>query len=248
MARISPTVEDQFSVDQSGFSEGRPCASQVLNLTRYIEDGFETRKILGAVFIELTAAYGTINHRALLLKVGQVIKNSKIVHIMESLLRNRRFFVEMDGKQSRSRSQKNGLPQGSFLAPTLFHIYTNDLPTFADIPKFFSAYDLCLETQGKSSEEIERRLSCALETLSCHYQKWFLNPNPGKTKVCCFHLNNRNAARTLKIQWEGKELENTPYPVLSNTGQGLLFKSHIENLRKKISPRNNLIGILANSS
>ena len=79
LARILPTVQDQISVDQSGFREGRSCASQVLNLTQHIEDGYETRKITGAVFIALTAAYDTINHRALLLKVGQMIKNSKIL-------------------------------------------------------------------------------------------------------------------------------------------------------------------------
>ena len=143
----------------------------------------------------------------------------------------------MDSKQSRWRSQKNGLPQGSVLVPTLFNFYTNDLPTFADIRRFIYANDLCLVTQGKRFEEIERRLSSALKTLSCYYQKWFLNPNPGKTKVCCFHLNNRNVARTLKIQWEGKEVDRI-----------LLFQSHIDKLLKKISPRNNLIGILANSS
>ena len=80
--------------------------------------------------------------------------------------------------------------------------------------------------------------------------KVFVNPNPGKTKVCCFHLNNRNAARTLKVQWEGKELENTPYPPYLGVtlDMTLWFKSHVDKLRKKISPRNNLIGILANSS
>ena len=97
LVRIPPTVEDQLSVDQSGFREGRSCASQVLNLIQYIEDRYETRKITGAIFIDLTAAYDTINHRELLLKVGQMIKNSKIVHIIESLLRNRR-----NGRQTTS--------------------------------------------------------------------------------------------------------------------------------------------------
>ena len=118
LARISPIVEDQLTDDQSGFREGRSCAGQVLNLTQYIEDGYERKNITGAVFIDLSAAYDTINHRAHLLKVGQTLKNSKMVSIIESLLRNRRFFVEMDGGKSRWRSQKNGLPQGSVLAPT----------------------------------------------------------------------------------------------------------------------------------
>ena len=156
----------------------------------------------------------------------------------------------MDGKQSRWRSQKNGLPKGSVLTPTLFNIYINDLLTFADTRRFMYADDLFLASQIKSFEEIERSLCCALETLSCYYQKWFLNLNPGKTKACCFHLNNRNSARTVKIQWQGKELENTPYPVYLGVtlDRTLSFTSHIDKLRKKISPRNNLIGILANSS
>ena len=56
LSQILPTVEDQLSVDQSGFRAGRYCAGQVLNLTKYIEDGYETRNITGAVFIDLTAA------------------------------------------------------------------------------------------------------------------------------------------------------------------------------------------------
>ena len=133
MGRIQPTVDDQLSPDQAGFRPGRSCCGQVLNLTQYIEDGFENKLITGTVFVDLTAAYDTVNHRALLLKVSKIVRNTTIVQIIESLLSNRRFFVEMDGKRSRWRIQKNGLPQGSVLAPILFNIYTNDQPQLNNI-------------------------------------------------------------------------------------------------------------------
>ena len=111
MTRIKPSVEKQLTRDQAGFREGRSCCGQVLNLTQYIEDGFECCMVTGAVFVDLTTAYDTVNHRALLTKVAKIIKNKHTVRIIESLLSNRRFFVEMDGKQSRWRCQKNELPQ-----------------------------------------------------------------------------------------------------------------------------------------
>ena len=132
MARISPTVEEQLTPDQAGFRPGRSTCGQLLNLTQFIEDGFEEKQITGTVFVDLTAAYDTVNHKLLLLKVAKMTKNKKTVSIIRSLLENRRFFVEMDGRKSRWRVQKNGLPQGSMLAPTLFNIYTNDLPEFAN--------------------------------------------------------------------------------------------------------------------
>ncbi|CAH1242641.1 Hypp6921 [Branchiostoma lanceolatum] len=250
MARIKPTVEKHLTPDQCGFREGRSCCGQVLNLTQFIEDGFEAGMVTGAVFVDLTAAYDTVNHRALLTKVASMTKNVRVVRIIKSLLTNRRFFVEMDGKRSRWRAQKNGLPQGSVLAPMLFNIYTNDQPTFNNIRRFIYADDLCLATQAKSFESIEKRLTDALEILSGYYRSWFLNANPGKTQVCAFHLNNDAATRKLRITWEGKELENTPYPVYLGVtlDRTLSFREHVTKLRKKVSSRNNLLSNLANSS
>ena len=127
--RISDTVDKLLTPNQAGFTPERSCCSQVLNLTQYIEDRFEQRQVTGTVFVDLTAAYGTVNHRSLLLKVSKMLKNMMIVEEVRSLAENCKFYVEMDGIKSRWRMQKNGLPQGSFLAPLLFNIYTNDQPT-----------------------------------------------------------------------------------------------------------------------
>ncbi len=165
------------------------------------------------MFVDLTAAYDTVNHRALLLKVAKAVKNSTVVRITESLLNNRRFFVEMNTKQSRWRVQRNGLPQGSVLAPMLFNIYTNDQPQFQNVRRFIYADDLCIATQSKFFETIEYMLTGALQSLSTYYKQWSLSANPGKTQVCTFHLNNHQEHRNIRVKWENEILENNKYPV-----------------------------------
>ena len=166
LARILPTVEEALTPDQAGFRSGKSCCDQLLNLTEFIEDGFQNKLKTGTVFVDLTAAYDTINHRTLLVKVAKMIRNKRIVSIIQSLLSNRRFFVEMDGNRSRWRTQKNGLPQGSVLSPILFNIYTNDQPQFENICRFIYADDLCLAMQATDFKTIETELSKALDSLT----------------------------------------------------------------------------------
>ena len=80
----------------------------ILNLTQHIEDGFETGKITGIVLVDLSAAYNTVNHRRLLEKVYIVTRDYRLTCMIRTLLENRRFFVELEGKRSRWRSQRNG--------------------------------------------------------------------------------------------------------------------------------------------
>jgi len=108
---------------------------------------------------------------------------------------------------------------------------------------------LCIATQSKSFEIIENRLTDALEILSDYYKQWFLNANPGKTQVCTFHLNNRQANRNLRVRWENKELKNTKYPVYLGVtlDRTLSFKEHTRKLKEKVASRNNLLRKLANT-
>ena len=112
--------------EQAGFRPGKSCTSQLLNLTEHIEDGYEKRLITGAVFVDLSAAYDTVNHRRLLSKVLERTGDVHLTDLIRTMLESRRFFVALNGKKSRWRRQRNGLPQGSVLAPMLFNIYTND--------------------------------------------------------------------------------------------------------------------------
>ena len=127
--RIAEHVDAKLIPEQAGFRPGKSCTSQLLNLTEHIEDGYEKRLITGAVFVDLSAAYDTVNmHRRLLSKVLEMTGDVQLTDLIRTMLENRRVFVVLNGKKSRWRRQRNGLPHGSVLAPMLFNIYTNDQP------------------------------------------------------------------------------------------------------------------------
>ncbi|XP_071481580.1 uncharacterized protein [Diadema antillarum] len=103
-------VDDHLIPEQAGFRPGKSCTGQLLNLTQYIEDGFENRKITGAAFVDLSAAYDTVNHRILAKKLYEMTSDVRLTKLICNMLSNRRFFVDLGGRKSRWRTQKNGLP------------------------------------------------------------------------------------------------------------------------------------------
>ena len=157
LMRISPLVDEKLTKDQAGFRPGRSCAGQLLNLTQHIEDGYERKMLTGAAFVDLSAAYDTVQHRLMIRKLMDMTGDIDLCQVIRSLLSNRRFFVQLNDKKSRWRSQKNGMPQGSVLAPLLFNIYTNDQHLPTDCSRFIYADDFCITTQQSDFQKMLNR-------------------------------------------------------------------------------------------
>lgn len=60
--RLYPIIVDKLIKEQVGFRPGKTCTGQVLNVNDFIENGFERKHITEVAFIDLSAAYDTVNH------------------------------------------------------------------------------------------------------------------------------------------------------------------------------------------
>ena len=106
-----------------------------------------------------------------------------VIRVIQYLLSDRKLYVELNNERSRWRIQKNGLPQGSVLSPTLFNIYTNDQPILDGTRSFIYADDLCVTAQYPTFQEVEQQIEEELGELTHYYRSNSLRANPDKTQV-----------------------------------------------------------------
>ena len=203
--RIAPAIEQHLIKEQTGFRSGKSCTSQLLNLTHHIEDGYEEGIITGTAFVDLSAAYDTVNHRFWSQKLYNTTLDSQQCRVIQNLLSDQRFYVELNNERSRWRIQNNGLPQVSVLSPTLFNIYMNNQPILDGTRSFIYADDLCVTAQYLTFQEVEQQIEVALGELTHYNRSNSLRANPDKTQVTAFHLRNREAKRSLQVSWNGME-------------------------------------------
>ena len=239
-ARVEPIVDPLFLREQAEFQQGRSTVDQTVLLTQNVEDSFETKKKAGAVFVNLTAAYDTVWHRSLTCKLVRLLPDKHIVRMIMELVRNRSFtLTTSDSKQSRLRRLRNGLPQGSVLAPLLFNIHTYDLPSITS-QKYAYADNLALLRAIRDWKAVEDTPRQDMTTLSAYLQTWRLKLSNTKTVTAAFHRNNRKAAkRELNVYNKGKLLPPSPVPTYLGVklDRSLTFRHHFEALRKKLSTR-----------
>ena len=248
-ARIEPIVDPLLPGEQAGFRHGKSTVDQVVLLTQNIEDSFEAKKKAGAVFVDLTAAYDTVWHRGLICKLLRLLPDKHMIHMIMELVRNRSFTLTIgDSKRSRLRRLKNGVPQGSVLAPLLFNIYVYDLPSTVS-RRYAYADDLALLYSSDDWKDLEGVLSQDMTTISTYLQTLRLQLSHTKTVTSAFHLNNRVAKRELNVYNNGKRLPFCPVPTYLGVklDRSLTFRHHLEALRKKLTTRVALMRRLAGS-
>jgi len=160
----------------------------------------------GAVFVDLTASYDTVWRRGLTCKLLRLLPDKHMVHMIMEMVSNRSFTLTTRiGQRSRLRRLKNGVPQGSALAPLLFNTYISDLPVTI-FRKYAYADDLAIMHTDGDWLAVEGALSKDMATLGEYLQTWKLKLSTTKTVSADFHLNNKEAKRELKVNFNNETL------------------------------------------
>ena len=138
--------------------------------------------------MDLTAAYDTVWHSGQACKLLRLISDRYPVRMIMELVQHRSFTLTTgNGKQSRLRRLKNGVPQGSVLVPLLFNIYVSGLP-----PTTSSKFIIPMILHScRDWRILEKTLSQDMATLQTYLQKWRLTLS--KTKTVSFQISHVQA-------------------------------------------------------
>ena len=182
-------------------------------------------------------------------KLSKAIPCRTTLKLLGTMTGPRQFHVVLGGTESKVRKIKNGVPQGSVLAPSLFNIYISDMPETTSL-KLGYADDWVLAHQSRNWETLERVLTEDTTALKEYFDRWYLRMNTTKTVSTAFHLDNHQANRTLTVMAGDTALpsDKNPKYLGITLDRCLNYKAHLEGCAQKVNKRNNLLKKVAGTN
>ena len=114
---------------------------------------------VGAIFMDLSKAFNTIDHSLLLAKLEAYGFSNQALSLLQSYLCNRFQRSIINGSFSSWNKVITGVPQGSFLGSLLSNIFLNDIFLFISKCQLYNyADDNILYKSGKNMRKIKNNL------------------------------------------------------------------------------------------
>ena len=187
-------INNLFYNSQYGFRDEHSTELASIELIDRIFTDIDKKKNPITVYMDLSKAFDTLDHKILLHKLKYYGINGAALSWFDSYLSNRLQYVEIDSSKSSYLSLSTGVPQGSILGPLLFLIYMNDITESSSYFKFIlyaddSTLKSVINTNDKNVTTTETSLiiNKELERVNNWLAVNKLSLNVKKTKFMVFH-------------------------------------------------------------
>ena len=137
-----------------------------------------------AVALDISKAFGKVWHAGLLHKLKSYGISGQIFGLISSFLSNRRLQVVLDEKSPQEYPVNTGVPQGSIFGPTLFLLYTNDLPDYVTCDIAICADNTTLYSKCDQASDLWQQLDLASELDLIYETLW----TGARRFQCCKNL------------------------------------------------------------
>ena len=177
-----------FNNCQFGFRKGHSTSHGITHVHEQVIQSLEKKKVCALLFIDLKAAFDTVNVDILLTKLNHYGYRGKILKLLTSYLYNRKQFVFSDGISSCLLDVLCGVPQGSVLGPLLFIIYINDICNSSAADNSLFADDAALLVTDDNVKKLKKKVHKEINSLHEWLIRNKLTLNLSKTKYIISEL------------------------------------------------------------
>ena len=174
--QINNYITNHLSPYLCGYRKGYNTQQALVSLLEKWKNVLDDKGFGGAVLMDLSKAFNTLNHELLIAKLHAYGFNKDSLQLINDYLSKRFQRTKINKSFSSWAELIQGVPQGSVLGPLLFNIYLNDLfypaectevRNFADETTFF-ACDKDLKTL---ISRLEHGSHLAIEWFESNYMK-----------------------------------------------------------------------------
>ena len=175
---------------QHGFKAKHSTTTALHNINNTIASGFNQRIPPArtiAVALDMSKAFDTVNIHTLTKKLLDTQIPPILIKFIANYIKGRKAFTTYNNKTSTQRQFKTGVPQGGVLSPTLFNIYTSDIPSPPpNINITVYADDITITSTDTNKHIAQAKLQPYLQEIASWTQKNQLHLNPDKTTSTLF--------------------------------------------------------------
>ena len=237
-----------ISDSQFGFRKGHSTSHAVHHSVGIIKQAHRLKKHVIGIFIDLSKAFDTLDHKTLLHKLENSGIRGTANRLMASYLSGREQYTNYLGEKSDSKNVCYGVPQGSVLGPLLFLLYINDVKNCYKVDGcefVLYADDTNLFIIDNDREAASAKANLVLNSVHMFMKSNLLHINlqkccyiyfkpPTRSSLSC--ARTRPFTGTPKIIIDGNvitEVEHTKFLGIT-IDRDLSWLPHIESLHKKL--------------
>lgn len=220
---------------QFGFREGLSATHQAYRLVDFITSSKINKQKTAAVFLDVSKAFDRVWTNGLLFKLINYKFPPYLIHLISSFLQNRNFHVRVKSTLSSNYPCQSGVPQGSILSPTLYNLFTNDIPTYPHTHLAIFADDTAIFAANNNRRYAIIAITKHLKLLSNYFINWKISINVDKTNAILFDNITEINLNKYKINYHNTSLpwSKTAKYLGITLDQKLTFKEHIHKIRSK---------------
>ena len=244
-----PTVQHQH-----GFKPKHSTTTLLTDLTQDILSGFNENPPLRTVMvaIDINKAFDTVPRHLLIEKIRRLNLHPNNKHILANFLSGRTACVQQRHSKSKTFKIHNGVPQGAILSPSLFNLFTHDLPipTNPAIKLRSYADDLTITSQHCKVHTATSNLQPYMDSI----QRWLtlnrMEASPQKSTVTLLtsHKKESHMHPYVKLYNSRLPLNRTPIILGLTFDPHMTFTPHIHNITAKVNKKLNALRTLAGTT